>query len=52
MSSSGPRFNPACTSLRALTLTSRPELLPSRIPTRGPNIVITKCLTSIPRLVD
>ena len=52
MSSSGPRFDPACMSLRALTRTSQLEMLPSRNPTRGPNAVITQALTSIPSLID
>jgi len=52
MISSGSRFNPVHTSLRALTYTSQPKMLPLHSPTRGLNAIITQVLTSIPPLVD
>lgn len=42
MISSGPRFDPMCTSLCMLTRTSQLEKLSSRNPTRGSNNVITQ----------
>jgi len=52
MSSSGPQFDPAHTSLRAFTRTLQPEMLPLCNPTWSPNAIITQFLTSIPLLVD
>ena len=52
MVSSGLRFDPEQMSLRALTRSSQPEMLPLCSPTRGPNNVITQVLTSNPILVD
>jgi len=51
MSSSDPQLDPVITSLRALSRTSQPEMLPSRSPIQGPSVVVTQVLTSILLLV-
>ena len=54
MSSSGPWFNLMRKSLRALSLTLQPDILPSCNPIEGMNVaifIITQVLNGIPMLV-